>query len=205
MPESVNGRFKLHSPCEDDSSSLFNQVIYLGKLIWAFCMLFLWELSKQEALLRLKTSSGTCLCLCQNVKTVRTKGIKVQQFSPRSTVCTQNIVEMSFSENMRTVNQKWNVSSGISSKAKTVALQMPWQPVQLWPWRRHSRVAVWLEVECYVLNASYCVATAGLYNSLHFTFLHFQLRSYIFWCILQYGLLGEIKPYSDKTKKLHPC
>lgn len=61
MPEPVKGRFKSHR--RDDSLSLFNRVIYFGKLIWDVCVLFLLrlELSKQECLSRLKTSRGLFL------------------------------------------------------------------------------------------------------------------------------------------------
>lgn len=72
----VNGRFKLHKPCKDDSSSLFNQVIFLVKLIWDFSVPFLLrvELRKQECLSRLESSSG--LFLFQNIRTVCIKGPK---------------------------------------------------------------------------------------------------------------------------------
>lgn len=96
MRQSLNGRFKLHSPRKDDSFSLFNQVIYLCKLIWRFCMLFFIAIRAVQTRVFVEAEDlGRFGCVHK-----KKKGESSTTPAQRSTVCTQIIIMTCLSRKM---------------------------------------------------------------------------------------------------------
>lgn len=94
MPESLKGRFTLRSHCKDDSPSLFNQVICLGKLIWRLCMFFFIAAGAVQTLCKCMFTEAEDIqrhigffCCRMFQKKLCTKRVKVQCCCFISTLC----------------------------------------------------------------------------------------------------------------------
>lgn len=216
MPESLNGRFTLRSHCKDDSPSLFNQVICLGKLIWRLCMFFLLqpELCKRCAkvcLLRLKTSSGTLAFFCCRIfkKKLCTKWVKVQCCCFISTlcVCGERISLKTCSLPIKKISCEMSDRVKFQQTEVFLARLELCGPAVLPQWKKKRQN----QIECHhcmtncvtlALNQAQQIACLikglqRLCSRLHLTLLHFHLTNNIVWGVSDFYPIKPLQPPSE--------